>query len=96
MLTNTFATPPIYDDTLTRQLQDALAAVADMETRYAVDRERLTQWQGPEALKQSLSSELETRRRKDRQALDERLDALHKTMLSSLGFGSARSTAAHQ
>ncbi len=96
MLTTTLAAPRLYDDTLTQQLQDALAAVADMETRYAVDRERLRQWQGPEALKQRLSGELEARRRKDRQALDERLDELHRTMLSSLGFASARSTAAHR
>jgi hypothetical protein len=51
-----------YDpDTLLPQLQQMLAALADVEVRYETDRESLQAWAGPEAIKERFIAQLEER-----------------------------------
>ena len=50
---------PVYPDDLLPQLQQALATVADLETRYEIERDHLESWSGPREVKDHLLAELE-------------------------------------
>jgi hypothetical protein len=60
-------------ENLTTEIQDALAALADVELRYETDRERLDQWSGPEPVKTCLLEQVEDARRRAREPLLRRL-----------------------
>ena len=76
---------PISDD-LTSQIQAALAALADLETRYQIDHDALAQWTGPEALKRSFADQLEAHHAREREPLVQRLAALHQHMTTAAMF----------
>ena len=50
---------PFYPEDLLPALQDTLAALADLEVRFEIARDRLEEWSGPEAEKQRHRIELE-------------------------------------
>jgi hypothetical protein len=50
---------PIYSDDLLPELQRTLAALADIETRYEIERDCLESWSGPAEVKDHLLAELE-------------------------------------
>ena len=45
-------------DELVPAVQSALAALAELETRYEMERERLEGWRGPKAAKERLAAAL--------------------------------------
>jgi hypothetical protein len=55
------------------EIQDALAALADIEMRYETDRERLEQWTGPEPVKACLLEQVENARGRAREPLLRRI-----------------------
>ena len=50
---------PIYSDDLLPDLQRTLAVLADIETRYEIERDCLESWSGPAEVKDHLLAELE-------------------------------------
>ncbi len=58
---------PWHADELLAQLQATLAALADIEVQYEMDRERLEAWAGPETIKQKFAAQLEERHQRDRE-----------------------------
>jgi len=66
---------PFYPDDLLPQLQCALAALADMETKYEIERDYLESWPGPRDVKERLLAELEQSRRADRERIVSCLEA---------------------
>ena len=50
---------PVYPDDLLHALQSTLAMLADIETRYEIERDHLESWAGPRMIKDQLMAELE-------------------------------------
>lgn len=76
-------------DVLTGEIQAALAAVADIETRFAIDQERLDRWTGPDALKRHLLADLQRRREAERRLVMDRLAELQADLRRVLSAGAA-------
>jgi hypothetical protein len=82
------AAPSFIDpDVLAGEIQAALAALADVETRFALDQERLDRWTGPAALKERLLEDLRRRRQVERDLLVERLAELQADLRRVLSPG---------
>ena len=60
---------PFYPDDLLPQLQRSLALLADLETRYEIERDHLESWSGPQEVKGHLLAELEQCHRANRERL---------------------------
>jgi hypothetical protein len=75
---------PADPSDLTPEIQHTLAALADVETRYEVERERLDHWTGPTQIKSRLLACLEARHQGDRLPLVQRLADLQREMTSAL------------
>ncbi len=78
-----------YSDELLAELQTtlaALAALADLEVQYEIDRERLEAWDGPEAIKKKFAAQLEERHQRDREPYVQRLADLHCSMNRIMGL----------
>ncbi len=71
------------------EVQSTLGALADVETRYEIRRERLQARPGPEGAKQRLAARLEQRRCQEREPLVQRLDELEKEMKAAWPRGGA-------
>jgi hypothetical protein len=71
---------------LTPEIQSALAALADVETRYEVDRAQMDRLTGPAAWKARLRAGIEARHMRERQPLVQRLADLQREMTSALMF----------
>ncbi len=69
---------------LTSEIQVALAALADVQTRYEADQAQVEQLTGPAAWKARLRAGVEARHLRAREPLVERLAALHREMTSAL------------
>jgi len=50
---------PIYSDELLLDLQRTLAVLADIETKYEIERDFLESWSGPQEVKDHLLATLE-------------------------------------
>jgi hypothetical protein len=73
---------PGYPDDLLCELQTTLAALADLEVRYQVDREQLEACTGPEAIKMRFTAQLEEHHQREREPYVQRLaDLHHRTMI---------------
>ena len=75
---------PAYPSDLTPEIQSTLAALADVETRYEIERERLDDLMAPTPLKTRLLARLEARHQGDRMPLVQRLADLQREMTSTL------------
>ena len=75
-----------YPATITLALQEALAILADLETYYDGERQKLERWSGPEVIKQRLSEQLEARREREREPLLRRLAELQQQIRSTALF----------
>ncbi len=73
-------------DALTGEVQTALAALADIETRFAVDQERLDRWRGPAAAKARLLADLQSRRQAERGPVMERLAELQASLRRAMSY----------
>ena len=67
-----------YCDDLLPNLQHTLAALADIETRYEIERDHLARWAGSGEVKDRLLAELEQCYRANRERLASRLEGLRQ------------------
>src|SRR3954449_6162700 len=58
-------------------MQSILAALADLETAYEIEREQVEQWSGSEAMKQQLLADLEDRHQARRELFQEQWEKLN-------------------
>ena len=74
-------------DDLTGSLQTTPAALADVEFGFQLDCERLEEWSGPADEKVRIISQLESKRQRQRDLLNQRLEQLQQpaTRLMSRG-----------
>ena len=83
--------PPFYPVDLLPAMQGLLAAVADLETGYEIERERIEQGSGSEKIKQRELAELETAHQHQCGLYEQQWDELHiRTNHSSLTIGLIR------
>src|SRR3954447_25740577 len=75
-----------YPADLTPALQETLAILADLDTYYDGERQKLGRWPGPEVIKQRLSEQLEARRQRERDPLLRRLAELQQQVRSTALF----------
>jgi hypothetical protein len=71
-----------YPADLTPALQETLAILADLETDYDGERQKLERGSGPEVIEQRLSEPLEVRRQREREPLLRRLAELQQQIRS--------------
>lgn len=69
-------------EALLPEVQNALAALADVEARYEIERERLARWSGPRPVKDRLGALLAERYRAERAQCAELLDELQRRLLA--------------
>jgi hypothetical protein len=74
------------DPDFTLALQETLAILADLDTYYDGERQKLGRWPGPEVIKQRLSEQLEARRQRERDPLLRRLAELQQQVRSTALF----------
>src|SRR4051812_35573124 len=84
----TRATPEarLYDAERLTDMQSVLAALADLETEYEIECERIEHWSGSEAMKQQLLADLEDRHQARREAYQEQWDKLNGRSRSPQGY----------
>jgi hypothetical protein len=68
------------------EIRIALAALEEVEDSYARGRGALERWAGPQALRNRLLAQLETRHARHRQVLVRRLADLHRDITIALLF----------
>src|SRR4051794_3749199 len=84
--------PPEADETftypadLTPVLQETLAILADLDTYYDGEQQKLERWSGPEVIKQRLSEQLAARGEREREPLVLRLAELQQQIRSAARF----------
>ncbi len=69
-------------DEIVPAVQSALAALADFETRYEIERERLAGWGGPKPVKERLSAALQERYCAERRTFVEQLEILQRMLFT--------------
>ena len=82
-----------YPDNLLSELQITLAALADVEVRYEIDREQLEGWTGPEAIKKRFIAQLEERHQRHREPYVQQLANLHYRIMTLMALQDICSTA---
>lgn len=80
-----------YPVDLSLEIESTLEELADLESRYEADRERLRRWPDPERVKQAFLEQLEARHDRDRQPLIQKLADLQRAMTTARMFGSLAS-----
>ena len=73
-----------YPDQLLPSMQSALAMLADLDTRYEVERDYLEEWIGPDAVKGQLMAALEAGWQRDREPIVGRLTRLQNAVPDEL------------
>jgi hypothetical protein len=84
---------PGYPDDLLSKLQTTLAALADVEVRYEIDRKQLEGWIGPEAIKKRFTAQLGERHQRDREPYVQQLANLHYEIMTLMALQDICSTA---
>ena len=69
-------------DEIVPAVQSALAALADLATRYEIERERLEGWRAPQPAKERLSAALQERYRAERRTFVEHIELLQRMLLA--------------
>ena len=69
--------PSLYPADRLTAMQSILAALADLETAYEIEREQIEQWSGSEAMKQQLLADLEDRHQARRELFQEQWEKLN-------------------
>ncbi|MFD0465119.1 hypothetical protein ACFQY9_28015 [Microvirga aerilata] len=67
-----------------------MAALADLEVRYQVDRERLEAWAGPEAIKQKFAAQLKESYQREREPYVQWLADLQNRATTIMGLHDTR------
>ena len=81
----------LYDAKRLPDMQSVLAALADLETEYEIEREQIAQGSGSEAMKQQLLADLEDRHQARREICQEQWDKLKSGSHSAPRSGLAES-----
>jgi hypothetical protein len=68
----------VYPDDLLPQLQQMLATLANLETRYEIERDYLEDWSGPAEVKERRLAELDQGHRTNREQLVSCLEQLRR------------------
>jgi len=71
---------PFSADHLLPALQSTLATLADLDTRYEIERDYLEEWTGPDEVKERLMAALEAGWQRDREPIVGRLTRLQSQM----------------
>jgi hypothetical protein len=79
----------LHRDGLAFEIRRVLAALADDEARFDLDRRSLLEWSGPEALKQRFLTLLEACHTRRRELLAQRLAELRLCTSARLASGGA-------
>jgi hypothetical protein len=81
----------VHPEDLLPEIQSALAALADVDTHYRIEREHLERWFGPEEARDARLAELHRQHRRERAPLLQRLTELQEQMsgLCQAGFSCA-------
>ena len=81
----------VHPEELLSEIQSALAALADVDTHYRIEREHLERWLGPDEARDALLSDLHRQHRRERGPLIRRLTELQEQMsgLCRAGFSCA-------
>lgn len=69
---------PVYPDDLEPAVQDLLSVLANIDTHYEGERERLELWSGPDSVKERLSAQLAEAHRQEREPHVKQLAELHQ------------------
>jgi hypothetical protein len=80
----------LYPADLTPDIQHALATLADVETRFEIDRERLRGLSGPEGWKDRVRAAIEARYRREREPLVQRLADLQRELTNRMIWSERR------
>ena len=75
-----------YEAERLADMQSVLAALADLETKYEIEREQIAQGSGSEAMKQQLLADLEDRHQAQRAACQDPWDRLNGRSRSPQGY----------
>ena len=81
---------PVYPADLALALQSELAALADIETDYVAQRQRLETWAGAPKMKDRLLRVLEVRHRRERQPHVLRLSEVYEHIVALTMFKGLR------
>jgi hypothetical protein len=73
-------------DDLLGEIQDTLAALADLECRHQMDQERLKQGAKPASEEERLWAECESRHQQEREPYLHRLNELERRMRALTGY----------
>lgn len=68
----------VYPDDLEPAVQDLLSVLANIDTHYEGERERLELWSGPDSVKERLAAQLAEAHRQEREPHVKRLAELHQ------------------
>ena len=79
--------PSLYPADRLTDMQSILAALADLETAYEIQREQIEQWSGSEAMKQQLLADLEDRHQARRESFQEQWEILNSGSNSAKSLG---------
>src|SRR5215203_762434 len=71
---------PFYPDELLPAMQSTLAALADLDLRFEIERDYLEEWSGPDEVKRRLTAALEAGWQRDREPVVLRLAQLQSHM----------------
>jgi hypothetical protein len=82
-----------YPDDLLDEIQTALAALADVEVRYGIDRKHVAAWTGPDSLQKRFAAQLEQRHQQEREPYVQRLSDLQHRTIASMALRDIGSTA---
>src|SRR3954447_18942338 len=77
----------LYDAERLTDMQSVLAALADLETEYEIEREQIAQWSGSEQMKQQLLADLDDRHQARREAYQAQWDRLNSGSPPALRSG---------
>lgn len=82
-----------YPDDLLDEIQTALAALADVEVRYEIDRKHIVAWTGLGSFQKRFAAQLEERHQRDREPYVQRLSDLQHRIIASMALHDIGSTA---
>ena len=80
------ASARLYPDDVEPAVQDTLGVLANIDSHYEVERERLEQWIGPSTVKERLAAELDEAHRSEREPHVKLLAELHRRWMSETMF----------
>ena len=76
----------VYPHELQPAMQEALAILADIDFRFAAQREQLSCWAGPDSEKKSLAQAIDREHQRAREPYLQMLSELQRQMMTLMGY----------